>query len=289
LRPAETAVPLKSESEDFIGRFREIISDPINILIRRVPEAGVVEGDFVYLHNGNRVASKGMNAYYGEFSLILSLNRGVHEPLEEYVFQETVKRLSGAPVMLELGSYWAHYSMWLKKKCPDASVFMVEPDECNIAVGKFNFLTNGFSGEFIQDFVSEVGFVVDEFRLTRGLSIIDVLHADIQGNELQMLQGCTESLARRAIKYIFVSTHSQELHMGVTSFLQRMGYRVEVSSDFDYETTSNDGLVFASSPSVRSVFKNFRPLGRIQIAGATPEELLKSLMVDEPLEAGSDS
>ncbi len=285
MRPAETAVPPKSESEDFIGRFREIISDPINILIQRAPEAGIVEGDFVYLHNGNRVASKGINAYYGEFSLILSLNRGVHEPLEEYVFQETVKRLSGAPVMLELGSYWAHYSMWLKKKRPDASVFMVEPDESNLAVGKFNFLTNGFSGEFIQDFVSEGGFVVDEFRLTRGLPMIDVLHADIQGNELQMLQGCVESLARRAIKYIFVSTHSQELHMGVSSFLQRMGYRVEVSSDFDHETTSHDGLVFASSPSVHSVFKNFRPLGRTQIAGSTPKELLKSLIVDEPSDA----
>ena len=210
-----------------------------------------------------------------------SLNRGVHEPLEEYVFQETIKHLSGAAVMLELGLYWAHYSMWLKKKCPDASVFMVEPDECNIGVGKFNFLTNDFSGEFIQEFVSEDRFAVDAFRQTRGLSMIDILHADIQGNELQMLQGCAESLAQRAIKYVFVSTHSQELHTSVKSFLEHAGYRVEVSSDFDHQTTSHDGLVFASSPSVDGIFKDFRPLGRMQIAEATPRELLNSLMVGE--------
>lgn len=93
-----------------------------------------------------------------------------------------------------------------------------------------------------------------------------------------MLQGSAESLTRRAIKYVFVSTHSQELHIGVSSFLERAGYRVEVSSDFDRQTTSHDGLVFASSPTVDAVFKGFRPLGRIQIAEATPEELLKSLM-----------
>ncbi len=69
---------------------------------------------------------------------------------------------------------------------------MIEPDECNIEVGKFNFLMNGFSGEFIQEFVSEGRFVVNEFRQARGVPVIDILHADIQGNELQMLQGSAE-------------------------------------------------------------------------------------------------
>jgi hypothetical protein len=39
------------------------------------------------------------------------LNRGVHEPLEEFVFQEVLKRLPEACAMIELGAYWGHYSM----------------------------------------------------------------------------------------------------------------------------------------------------------------------------------
>jgi hypothetical protein len=31
----------------------------------------------------------------------------VHEPLEEYVFQEVLRTMPEAPMMLELGAYWA--------------------------------------------------------------------------------------------------------------------------------------------------------------------------------------
>ena len=73
----------KAAASDFLGRFREVISDPLNLLIERVPAAGFVEGDLVYLHNGLRVPVAGPGAYYGTFSQLLVLNRGVHEPLEE--------------------------------------------------------------------------------------------------------------------------------------------------------------------------------------------------------------
>ena len=111
-----TAVNMQTKARwnDFPGRFREILSDPLNLLIRRVPHAGLVDGNLVYLHNGLHVPWAGPNAYYGRFSLIFVLNRGVHEPLEEFVFQEVIDRLPSAPRMLELGAYWGHYSMWLK-------------------------------------------------------------------------------------------------------------------------------------------------------------------------------
>jgi hypothetical protein len=38
--------------------------------------------------------------------------------------------------MIELGAYWAHYSMWLKLVHPDASVHLVEPELANLQVGK---------------------------------------------------------------------------------------------------------------------------------------------------------
>jgi hypothetical protein len=47
--------PSKATEADFLGRLREIVSDPLNLLIERVPTAGIVEGNEVVLHNGNRV------------------------------------------------------------------------------------------------------------------------------------------------------------------------------------------------------------------------------------------
>src|SRR5215470_628978 len=113
-------LPVKASDTDFLGRFREVISDPLNLLIERVPQAGIIERNEVYLHNGNRVPVSGAGVYYGPFSQLLVINRGVHEPLEEYVFQEVLKNLPASPLMIELGSYWAHYSMWLKKKRSNA-------------------------------------------------------------------------------------------------------------------------------------------------------------------------
>jgi hypothetical protein len=140
-------VPLKAQPNDFLGRFREAISDPLNLLIERVPMAGFVNGNQVYLHNGNRVPVAGEGAYYGPFSQLLVINRGVHEPLEEYVFQQVLKLLGEAPVMLELGAYWGHYSMWLKKVRPQSTVILVEPDPANLAAGISNLKTNGFAAQ----------------------------------------------------------------------------------------------------------------------------------------------
>src|SRR5262249_2339044 len=157
---------LKARPDDFLGRFREVVSDPLNMLIERVPMAGYVEGDQVYLHNGLRVPVVGPGAYYGPFSQLLVINRGVHEPLEEYVFQELLKRLSDEPSMIELGAYWGHYSMWLKKARPKGNVILVEPDPGCLKAGQDNFVRNGLKGEFIRAFVGSGKFEVDAFFRT---------------------------------------------------------------------------------------------------------------------------
>jgi hypothetical protein len=270
--------PLKAHDADIIGRFREIISDPLNLLIERVPMAGIVDGYEVYLHNGNRVPITGEGTYYGPFSQILAINRGVHEPLEEYAFQELLKTLSEAPSMIELGAYWGHYSMWLKRVKPLSSVILVEPDHNNLKAGVRNFSRNGYQGEFIQAVVDKNHFEVDSFLKSRTLASLDILHADIQGAEVQMLEGCQSSLEARLVKYLLISTHSQELHGQTTDKLSNLGYRVEISSDVDNDATSFDGFVFASSPEVSRIFVNFRPLGRTTIVQSCPSDLLRELL-----------
>src|SRR5262245_20807092 len=118
-------VPPKAQGDDFLGRFREGVSDPWNLLIERLPMAGVAQGTDAFLHNAIRVPVVGEHAYYGAVNQLLVINRGVDEPLEEYVFQQLIKILPEARVMIELGAYWGHYSMWLKKLRLQATVILV--------------------------------------------------------------------------------------------------------------------------------------------------------------------
>lgn len=275
----------KARDGDFLGRFREVISDPLNLLIERVPQAGYVENDTVYLHNGLRVPFSGPGSYYGPFSQLLIINRGVHEPLEEFIFQEVLKRLPDDASMIELGAYWAHYSMWLKKTKPRAQVILVEPEAEFLKAGQANFERNGFKGEFIKAFVGTGKFEVDDFFRTRKIKSLDILHTDIQGYETEMLLGARDVLGRRRIRYLFISTHSQEIHAGIVSSLTDVGYRVEISSDFDSQTTSFDGFVFASSPEVGPVFEGINILGRDEIARSQPPEILRSIVRIQNVEA----
>jgi hypothetical protein len=272
----------KANSNNYFERFREIISDPINLLINRVPQSGFLdENNKVFLHNGISVDVNGEFSYYDNFSEILILNRGVHEPLEEYCFQQMLEAISSeknkAPIMLELGSYWAHYSMWLKLKMPKSKCFMVEPDPIRIKSGKKNFADNFFEGTFINQFVSEDFFKVDKFMIDYDFKTLDILHSDIQGYEEEMLLGSSASLLENKIKYIFISTHSEELHNKCIKILSKFNYRIEVSSDHETHTTSCDGLIFASNKILKPVFNDFYPLGRLDILNSTPARLIKFL------------
>jgi hypothetical protein len=279
LTPARALLPEKALSSDIQGRHREILSDPVNLLIERDPMAGVVLGDLVKLHTGILVPASGSESYYGQerLSEILTLNRGVHEPLEEFAFQEAVKVIGSSPVMLELGAYWGHYSMWLKKFRPNSDVYLVEPDPAHLRIGTDNFRRNELKGTFISAMVGKGHFEVDQFIKERGLDHLDILHADIEGAEVSMLEGCERSLGEAKITYCFIATHSQELHSQVSNKLQSAGFRIEASADFDKETTSWEGFVFAVHKSAPVVLNNFQYLGREQILRSSPDVILDTL------------
>lgn len=263
----------KAKADNFLERFREIISDPVNLAIKRVPQAGFVDDSLsVVLHNGNRVPLRGPGSYYGDFSDILIINRGVHEPLEEFCFQEMLgSGFNGPPVMLELGSYWAHYSMWMKKVYPSAICHMVEPEITNLEAGRSNFNKNGYEGVFHLGKIHVNGLSVDNFMIKECLEKIDVLHADIQGFEVEMLEGARQSLCHHRIDRIFISTHSDHLHDEVERLLKSHDYKIEVSSPVEKHTTSFDGFIMASAPSIKPIFKDWHPLGRLDILHTTTE------------------
>lgn len=268
----------KAFDTDFNGRFREIIMDPLNILINRVSSSGTINNNNVVLHNGIEVPYQGKYAYYGNFSNILVYNRGVHEPLEEFIFQELLKKMPETPFMIELGAYWGHYSMWLKKYKPLSTVILIEPNKHNLLVGKSNFNRLNLDGNFIQKKVGHQNFSVDDFIKQKKLKKLNILHSDIQGYELEMLEDSKKSLSLCVIDYLMISTHSQSLHYEIINYLKLFNYDIEVSSDFDNETTSFDGFILASSPKVEKIINNWKPLGRLEILNSSPLDIYNYIM-----------
>ena len=92
-----------------------------------------------------------------------------------------------------------------------------------------------------------------------------------------MLDGAKDFLRKHGAKYLFISTHSKELHSSVLETLQGYGYIIEVSSEFEFHTTSSDGFILASSPGSKRVFNEFNPLGRIDILNSDPIKLVEYL------------
>lgn len=226
----------------YIQRFRDIISDPNNVHIPRHALAGTIVDGALVMHNGVRVKLAG---YYNRFSDVLLMNDGVHEPQEERVFMEVLKYIPQGGVMLELGSYWAFYSLWFYTSIPDAMCYMVEPDQKRLEVGRYNFKINNAKGIFTKATVGKGGITIDDFLKENELSVLDILHADIQGSELAMLQGAKSSLDAGKIKYLFLSTHSQDIHNKCRQLLEESGYEILASADFEKETFCYDGILVA--------------------------------------------
>lgn len=271
------------KASNFIERFREIVSDPLNLIIERVPNAGYVdENKRVTLHNGIKASFIGKDSYYERFSEILIINRGVHEPLEEYCFQQLVNHLGKEDklhTMLELGAYWGHYSLWFSKYLTKTSCTLVEPDKINYESGKRNFLENGFKANFIQDFVSKNGFTVDNFLFDNNYneSELTLLHSDIQGYEEEMLLMSKKSLSEKKIKYLMISTHGKSVHDRCVAIIKGHNYKVSVESEPKHHTTSSDGFIFAYRQDCEKVINQSFIMGRHDIANETASKRLEYL------------
>ncbi|MBI2270814.1 MAG: FkbM family methyltransferase [Bacteroidetes bacterium] len=236
------------------ARINSAVRAKDNNYIKRVKNAGEVNRGKQIMHNGIRI---NLGSYYGlEIARLLYENKGVHEPQEERVFMEVLKGIKPGSTMIELGSFWAFYSMWFYKEIKNAKCYMIEPDAYNIKSGRANFKLNGMKGEFFQFFVGNetvsvpggTGFIcIDDFIKVNDINFIDVLHCDIQGFEYDMLNGAKQVFAENKIGYIFVSTHSQELHYKCLQFLKEKEFIIICSAD-KAQSFSEDGLIVGRAP-----------------------------------------
>lgn len=223
-----------------------------NHKITKVTNAGVIKDGKQTMHNGIQVY---VGSYYGKgMARLLTENRGVHEPQEEYAFQEVLPYIKTNGTMIEMGSYWAFYSIWFQQAVPHARNYLMEPDLFNLKSGQRNFSLNKCTGQFFQYAISDKPGVgdarvvdIETFSQQQGIPFIDMLHSDIQGHELIMLKGAAGKLAKGSIGYLFISTHSNELHLQCLDILKSYQYIILAEANLD-ESFSVDGLIVARHP-----------------------------------------
>lgn len=243
----------KAEGE-WPERIADAIACPDNERIPRVAGAGALNGGVLTMHNGVRV---GGLSYCGPGMLNLLIdNRGVHEPQEELAFAEVLPHIRPGATMLELGAFWGFYSLWFAKEVDGADLHLVEPHPANILSGKQNFQLNHRGGRFQRAYVGAdespapdgtATIAVDPYCERHGIKHLAMLHADIQGAEADMLHGARRMLTNQLVDYVFVSTHSNQLHDDCVARLKRFGYLILASANLD-ESYSVDGLIVARRP-----------------------------------------
>ncbi len=232
----------KKKGATNMQRFMDILSDPSNKYINRVDDAGKIINKNIIMHNGLKISQ---DSYYDSFVDIFKLNQGVHEPQEERMFMEVLKHVPENGTIIELGSYWAFYSMWFNKEIKNANCYMIEADSEALEIGKNNFKINNMTGKFFSGFIKKGEIEIDNFIEKENIDSVDILHSDIQGYELEMLKTCKKAIAEKKIKYFFISTHGQELHYDCLNYLESNGYEIIASADFNEETFCYDGVLVA--------------------------------------------
>jgi len=248
------------EKEHWESRIELLLESPDNNKIHHTSKAGKFnKHNNLVMHNGLIIDPL---SYYG-FPMLEALvrNKGVHEPQEEYAFQEVLKEIPNYGVMIELGSYWSFYSMWFNMRIKNATNYMIEPEYVNS--GRRNFNLNKMKGDFTQAYISDcsnknrvesetITICIDDFINEKNIEFVDILHSDIQGYEFLMLKGAEKMLDKKNVGYIFISTHSQDLHYDCMNYLKSKGYILVCSSDIN-ESYSWDGLLVFKNPKYNGI------------------------------------
>ena len=244
--------------------------------IPKVPEAGQVmerDGTRVQVMHNGVVVEEG--CYYGEMTTeVVRRLRGHHEPQQELAFHAVIEQLRSdteSPVVVELGSYWAFYSLWALHEIPGTRCVLVEPDPNHLEVGQRNLALNGKEARSIQaavgvpdgavvpDFVCESDKVAREVPLAtvegimarEELPRIDLLLCDAEGSELDMIAGARSALMAGRIRFLVISTHHHRIsgdplmHSRCLQGLTFMGAHV-IAEHTVSESFSGDGLIVAS-------------------------------------------
>lgn len=229
--------------------------------IPKVIGAGEIFNDgivpYQLMHNGVKVVLHGYYDVKWMTDVIYAL-KGHHEPQEEKCFYEILKYIPEKGTMIELGSYWAYYSLWFASQINNAKNYLIEPDPKRLEMGRRNFELNNKTGIFKRGFFGTMHdtdvdmkgvdrISIDDFIESAGIEHVNILHADIQAAEYDMLKTIVRHLDN--IDYFFISTHSDAIHRQCLDFFKHNKFAI-VAEHSVSQSCSADGLIVAKREGV---------------------------------------
>jgi len=185
------------------------------------------------------------------------------------------------PLMIEIGCFWAIWSLLFKKRYRNGKNILIELGKRQLAVGKFNFEINNFDcssyhgGFFInesltfknrahdieydalenidlQKFIQETAETdnlvgpeldFDEIYQKEKIDVIDIIHADIQGSELSLLNGINHLLNSKKVKSLVICTHSKHIHDETVRLLSK-NFDIKINIPWPSDI-GGDGYIYA--------------------------------------------
>jgi FkbM family methyltransferase len=243
-------------------------------VIDKVSNAGRVECHgrerVQIMHNGLVVVEGG---YYGAWMAeIIADLKGHHEPQEELIFHALLSHCRPASLFVELGAFWAYYSLWYLKAISGSNAVCVEPDPNNLEIGRRNATLNELVNRvrFIQGWVGAVESsshealaesIAQPLKLKCydmpaignliGDKVIEILHIDAQGAELGFLRSMSGATMGRKVRFVVVSTHHHSIsgspatHADCLAEIVNQGGAVLCEHSVE-ESFSGDGLIVAT-------------------------------------------
>lgn len=175
-----------------------------------------------------------------KYNLKMMYNQAGHNVNEDFMdteeieaivtFEEVCLKLkklnNGGYSMIELGSNQAYYSCLFRAiidgvgnniKCKN---ILLEPTPSHMERGINHFKLNGFEGLYERGGIGHYWcwhdrwhdntiptYTIDDLMAKYDITELDVLHSDIDGNEIRLLETSASAFKDRKINYIFLLTH----------------------------------------------------------------------------------
>lgn len=162
--------------------------------------------------------------------------------------------------MIEFGSNQAYYSLLFKhilgKKHTVNIMVEPEPNNFNASIKSFEFnkvdgifYNRGVGKKFIikQSDITVDPITIEEILKENNLKKLSVLHADIDGAEYTLLEENNEIFDKKLVDYIFLLTHSDELHKICFEFLNKANYNLILEIPSNLKQVGYDGLLIFKS------------------------------------------
>lgn len=173
---------------------------------------------------------------------------------EEYqIFQrvlDDVKNIQN-PTMIELGSFWALWSLCFRQKFPSGTNILIDIVKRNLVVGEENFKLNGFKASaywgsvFADPLLTGPALDLEEICKAEAIGVIDILHADIQGSEKPLIESMKKNnFLSDSVRAFCLATHGVEIHTFITKELPLYGYSI-IEDHPPHGGLGNDGLIYA--------------------------------------------